>query len=265
MTLTALNLNKESEESKHNAIEKAFTILMSLLPDNDGISTIELSRSLGFNKATTSRILKIMNEFGMVTQNVTNKTYSLGPSIIKLSLALQKSLNSGYISMARPFMVDLRKKTGQTVTLEILNGHNVMMGCVVEGDMSVRVAGQAGDSVCWNTTAGMRSIMAFSDEKFVNEMLAKPMKALTQYSITDPKRFRAALKKVRKDGYAHEESEVIVGFDALGTPVFGFDGRPMFAICLVGLTNFINSNEATFADALRQTAKEISKAFMYDG
>ncbi|MDR2441906.1 MAG: IclR family transcriptional regulator [Deltaproteobacteria bacterium] len=257
--------NNKSEDNKHNAIEKAFAIMMSFLPNNDAISTIELSRNLGFHKATTSRILKIMNEFGMVTQNVTTKMYSLGPSIVKLSLAIHKSLNSGLISLARPFMIDLRKKTGQTVTLEILNGHNVMMGCVVEGDVAVRVAGQAGDSVCWNTTAGMRSIMAFSDDKFVNEMLSQPMMALTEYSIVEPEEFRIALKKVRQDGYAHEDGEVVVGFDALGAPVFGFDGKPLFAICLVGLSNQIKSNKSVFSEALKETVKEISKTFMYDG
>jgi DNA-binding IclR family transcriptional regulator len=265
MTLASLANIKESEDSKHNAIEKAFTILMSFLPINEPISTTELSRNLGFNKATTSRILRIMNDFGMVTQNATTKMYSLGPSVVKLSLAIHNSLNSGLISLASPFMFDLRKKTGLTVTLEIVNGHNVMMGCVVEGDVAVRVAGQAGDSVCWNTTAGMRSIMAYSDEKFVKEMLAKPMMALTEYSIIEPKRFRAELKKVREDGYAHEQGEVVVGLDALGAPVFGYDGRPMSAICLVGLSNLIKSNKDILAAALLDTVKEISKTFMYDG
>jgi DNA-binding IclR family transcriptional regulator len=254
---------KETDSGKHNAIEKALAILMSFIPNNDPISTTDLSRDLGFHKATTSRILKTMYEYGMVTQNETTKMYSLGPSCVKLSLAVHQSLNSGIISLTRPFLINLRKQTNQTITLEIVSGHQVIMGCVVEGDMAHRVAGQAGDSLYWNTTAGIRSIMAFSDEQFVEEMLQQPMAALTANSITNPNKFRAALKKARKDGYAYESGEATIGLDGIGAPVFGSNGKPLFAICVVGFTDNIRRNRATYSKALKDTAKEISKVFMF--
>jgi DNA-binding IclR family transcriptional regulator len=254
----------EEDSPKFNAIEKAIAILMSFLPHNDAVSTTDLSKSLGFHKATTSRILKIMYEHGLVRQNETTKLYSLGPSIVKLSTAVHKSLNSGVISLARPFLNELRKQTGQTVTLEILNGHQVMMGCVVEGDKSIIVAGQVGDNICWNTTAGMRSIMAFSDAEFVKEMIQQPMVALTENSIADPISYLKALTKVRQDGYAFEDGEVAIGLAALGAPVFGHDGRPLFGVCMVGIGDVLKRDQAMYASALKDTVKKISKTFMYN-
>lgn len=248
---------------KHNAIEKAFAILMSFLPDNEVISTTDLSRSLGFHKATTSRILKIMSEYGFVRQNEATKKYSLGTSIIKLTAAVNKSLNSGLVSLARPYLMELRKKTGQTVTLEILSGHQVVMGCVVEGNIAIRVAGQVGDSLQWNTTAGMRSIMAFSEDNFVEEMLKRPMASVTANSITDPDQYRAALKKARREGYAFESGEVAIGVDALAAPVFGHEKQPLSSVSIVGLAHDIKQGRSYFIESLKETAKNISRAFMY--
>lgn len=265
ISMTKTFPEKEAAENrdKHNAIEKAFAILLSFLPDNEAVSTTDLSRDLGFHKATTSRTLKIMAEYGFVRQNEATKKYSLGSSIVKLAAAVNKSLNSGLVSLARPYMLDLRKKTGQTVTLELMSGHQVIMGCVVEGDIAIRVAGQVGDTLQWNTTAGVRSIMAYADEEFVREMLKRPMAASTENSITDPDHYRAILKKVRRDGYAYESGEVAIGVDAMAAPVFGHDGQPLSSISIVGLAHDIKQGRSFFIEALKKTVLDVSRAFMY--
>lgn len=248
---------------KHNAIEKACAILLSFLPDNEAASTTDLSRSLGFHKATTSRTLKIMTEYGFVRQNEATKKYSLGASIVKLAAAVNRSLNSGLVSLARPYMLELRKKTGQTVSMEVISGRQPIMSCIMEGDIAIRVAGQTGDILQWNTTAGVRSILAFADDEFVEEMLTRPMAALTEHSIVDPLQYKASLKKVRRDGYAYESGEVVIGVGALAAPVLGHDGLPLSSISVVGLAHDIKLNRAFYIEALKMTVKDISQAFLY--
>lgn len=92
MTIFLPDEDMPESRDKHNAIEKAFAIMMSFMPDNEAASTTDLSRRLGFHKATTSRTLKIMAEYGFVRQNEASKKYSLGPSVIKLAAAVNKSL-----------------------------------------------------------------------------------------------------------------------------------------------------------------------------
>lgn len=263
MTISPPDKDMPESRDKYNAIEKAFAIMMSFLPDNEAASTTDLSRRLGFHKATTSRTLKIMAEYGFMRQNEATKKYSLGSSIIKLAAAVNKSLNSGLISLARPFMRDLRKQTGQTVTLEFMSGHQFIMGCVVEGDIAIRVAGQVGDTLQWNTTAGARSILAFSDEELVEEMLTRPMAASTEHSVTAPDQYRAVLEKVRRDGYAYESGEVAIGVDALAAPVFGHDGLPLSSISIVGLAHDIEQGRPSFIKDLKKTVLDISRTFMY--
>lgn len=133
----------------------------------------------------------------------------------------------------------------------------------MEGDIAIKVAGQTGDIVQWNTTAGIRSILAFADEEFVEEMLGRPMVALTEHSIIDPHQYRASLKKVRRDGYAYESGEVVVGVAALAAPVLGHDGRPLSSISVVGLAHDIKLNRVFYFESLKMAVKDISQAFLY--
>ena len=253
----------DNSMGKQNAIEKTITILLSFMPANDPISTAELSRNLGFHKATTSRILNILADHGFVKQHEDSRMYSLGPSIVRLAEAVKLSLDAGIISIARPYLTDLRKKTGHTVTLEILSGHQAVMGCIVDGDMAIRVAGQVGDIVQWNTTAGMRAILAFSDETLVGEVMKQPMLAVTHQSITNPKAYKLTLAEVRRDGYAFESGEVAIGVDALAAPIIDHSGKPISSVSIVGLSYDIQRNRGFFIEAIKDTALSISRAFMY--
>lgn len=250
---------------KANAIEKAFTILLSFLPANEPISTTDLSRKLGFHKATTSRILRMMADYGFVRQNDMTRQYSLGDSIVRLASAVHESLDAGLVSIAKPYLTELRRKTGQSVTMELLVGHTAIIGCVVEGDIGVSVAGQVGESVGWNATAGIRSLLAYSDSTLVDEMLAMPMVAVTPNTQVSPEAYRASFEEIRQNGYAYENGEVALGIDALGAPVFNHKGKPLLSISIVGLSHEIQGRRAEFSALLKEVARNVSNSFMYNG
>ena len=259
------NLSAANPPDKFNSIEKAFQLLLTFLPDNDSLSTAELSKITGFHKATTSRILRTMAELGFVRQNASTKHYSLGESIVKLSSAIHRSLNSGIISLATPYLTELRKQTGQTTAMELLTGHVTVMGCLIEGDISIRVAGQVGETLQWNVTAGMRAIMAYIDDQLRREILAQPMAPLTENSIITPEAYQDELNKIRKTGYSFDDGEVVVGVNAIAAPVFNYESAPIAAVSLVGLAPEINKRKAEFASLVKKTTKAISKALMYPG
>ncbi len=251
---------------KFNAIEKACTILLSFLPANDPISTADLSRATDFHNATTSRILRLLADYGFVRQNESTKQYSLGNSIIQLAAAVSRSLESDLVSIARPYLVELRKNTGQTCVLEILNGHVTVMGCVVPGDITLgKMAGNVGETLPWNHIAGMRAIMAFADDKFQAEVMAQPMEPGAENAVSKPEDLKAALKKAKKNGYALVSGAITIGIDGLAVPIFGQSGQPIAAISLVGLTQEIRRKKKEFIPAIKKAAQNISEAMMFSG
>ena len=77
-----------AEHEKATAIEKALELLLTFAPQNAELGTTELSEKLGYHKATTSRILLTLTDHGFLRQNSATKKFSLGPSIQRLSSAL---------------------------------------------------------------------------------------------------------------------------------------------------------------------------------
>ena len=103
----------EHPDIKNNSIDKALTILSTFLPNNKEMGTIEISRKLGFHKATVSRILLNLKKHGYLQQNFKTKKFTLGPSILKLALSIHRSLNNNIVHFAKPYIDDLREKTSE--------------------------------------------------------------------------------------------------------------------------------------------------------
>ena len=109
---------------KANSIDKALAILSSFAPYNQEMGTVEIGQKLGFHKATVSRILKNLARHGYLTQNSQTKKFLLGPSVMDLFRAVNQSLKTNLVFIAKPFIDDLRDSLKETVILEVLTGES---------------------------------------------------------------------------------------------------------------------------------------------
>lgn len=75
-----LNQNKfiENKNMEYSSVQKAISILLSFIPDNKAIGTLQLSKSLGLNKSTVSRLVHVLVQYGLIQQDEETKKYSLG-------------------------------------------------------------------------------------------------------------------------------------------------------------------------------------------
>ena len=89
---------------KTNSIEKALEILQAFTPSNQGMGTIEVSKKLGFHKATVSRILLILTKFGFLQRDKQTKKFRLGHAVIHLGLAVNQSINNNVVQIAKPYI-----------------------------------------------------------------------------------------------------------------------------------------------------------------
>ena len=89
--------------TKINSIEKALRILTAFMPSNEAMGTIEISQKLGFHKATVSRILLILTQFGFLQRDKQTKKFRLGHAVINLGLAVTQSINNNLVQIAKPY------------------------------------------------------------------------------------------------------------------------------------------------------------------
>ena len=119
---------------KPTAIEKTLEILLAFQPNNTPVGTIELSKKLGFHKATTSRILLTLAEYGFLHQDIETKQFSLGQKVYELGMVMADSSINKVVHVARPYVDGLRDELNETIALEVWSGNGTVAAYEAESD-----------------------------------------------------------------------------------------------------------------------------------
>jgi DNA-binding IclR family transcriptional regulator len=249
---------------KVNSIDKALSILFCFVPYNHEMGTVEIGRKLGFHKATVSRILQTLTRHGFLSQNSQTRKFTLGPSVIDLARAMNQSLRTNLVPIAKPFVDDLRDELKETVILEVLTGKSTFMAYIAEGPQLVRLAGSIGDRLPIHAAAGAKAILAFSAPEIVKGLLDGKLQGFTKYTITDPIRLSRQLEDIRGLGVAFDQEEIDEGTSALGAPIFNHEQIPVAAVVVAGPSQRVTwKGDSEMISALKDSAAKISAQLYY--
>ncbi len=264
MAVKKLSQEEAKSPEKHNAIEKALVILKLFSPTNQELGTIEISKILGYHKATVSRTLLLLARHGFLEQNPMNKKFRLGSAILSLGMVLSRSLKADLVHLAKPHMDALRDRFGESVVLEVLSTKYVVIANISEGPKRIRLVGDIGSIVPVHVAAGAKSILAFSSPQIRNNLLDEELTKFTPNTITTPESLMKRLEKIREKGIAFDIGEHDIDINAISAPVLNIEGRPVAAVVIAGFAKNIDINEdSEMAKAVKETALTISKQLYY--
>jgi IclR family acetate operon transcriptional repressor len=251
---------------KANSTEKALEILLSFTPHNQEMGTVEISQKLGFHKATVSRILHTLTDYGFLQQDAKTRKFRLGQSAINLGLAVNRSIDSEMVLLSKPHIDALRDALNETVVLELVSGRSAVIAYIAEGSGPIRIKGTVGDRRPVHAAAGAKAILAFSPPEMKEQLLKEEMKQLTPNTITNVRVLLDQLEEIRRQGFAFDNEEVNLGINAMGAPIFNHEGRPVAAVVVAGLSQGITWEGASpIVSQLRHTAARISSELYYKG
>jgi DNA-binding IclR family transcriptional regulator len=251
---------------RFNSIEKAMEILLAFTPYNHEMGTVEISKKLGFHKATVSRILFILMGHGFLQQNPQTKKFMLGPSITNLGWAINNFLNTNLVHIAKSHIDDLRSILKETIVLEVLAGKSTVMAYIAEGPQQVRIAGTLGDRLPIHAAAGAKAILAFSPSEVRDSLINGEMPRFTPNTITDPEIFQRQLQDIRRRGFSFDNEEIDVGINAVGAPIFNYEEKPVAAIVVAGPSPRVSwDSDSPIVARLKDTAAKISAQLHYTG
>lgn len=254
----------DTRNEKHNAIEKALVILGQFAMKNQELSTMEISKTLGYHKATASRTLLLLTRYGFLEQNEKTKRFKLGSTIINLGLVVTRSLKSDLVQIAKPYLDKLRDTLQATIALEVLSGRHTVMAYVAEGPRRVRLGADVGMRLPSIATAGAKAILAFISSDEWDSFLGAELNRFTPNSITDRKQFYKQLEQIKKTRIAFDIGEHDPDLNAIGSPIFNMEGIPVAGVVVVGLSSRIGSDiHSESAHEVKKTAEKISKRLYY--
>lgn len=212
------------------AIERAHLILKEISLQPGQLKLIDLSRSLSINKSSMYSLLLTLENLGWVEKD-TGETYRLGRELSRLGHAAvqHRDLNESFHKEAS----QTKLRLGESLQLARLDGNEVLYLAKEEALTQVRLASGPGMRLPAHATALGKVMLAdLSDEELNRFYRAdqEPFSQLTAHSIVSLKELKKDLDQIRKQGYALDLEEAIIGFNCAAAPIRNSHGKVIAAV-----------------------------------
>lgn len=235
---------------------KAFRLLESLGGAGDR-SLGDLAGNLGMSKPTAHRVLSSLVELGYVQRRETG-VYRLTDKLRRIA---PPNDSTDLLAFARPVLVALHKRTGETTNLGVLRGSKVEYLLVLESTHALRRVVANTDADPFHCTSLGRAIVAHLPPAVRDELIAgAEMVRRTPKTVTQRTQLRGILDRVRETGYAIEEDETDVGVVCVGAPVFDRDSVCAAVSVSVPTARADGVSRARLVQAVRKAARQITHA-----
>ncbi|MGD7707610.1 IclR family transcriptional regulator [Microlunatus sp. Y2014] len=183
------------------AVDRVCDLLDTLRVATAPLTLTQIADLIELPKSSTLRYLAALEGRRYVLR--TGDTYQLGPAF--------QPMHDEYLERLRetalPHLVQLRDHFGETVNFGVLAGEDVVHVEVVESAQPVRLAASRGDRAPVHSTAMGKVLATTMDEDHLEAMLARPLPAVTENTITTAVAFRAELAKVVERGCGFDDCE----------------------------------------------------------
>ncbi len=250
------------ERERLSSVATAIRLLKAFSEDEVEIGISAMARRLGVAKSTVHRLAVTLVSEGLLEQDRENGKYQLGIALFRLGALVRRRMNVS--NEARPYLFDLREKTGETVHLALLDGHEIMYVYNLESPHAIRMRSDIGVRKPAHCTAEGQAILAFQPPEVVDAIVAAGLAPRTANTITSPEKFLKALALVRQRGWAIEDEESETGMVGIAAPIRNDAGDVVAAVGIAGpVMRLGRKTVAAFGPHVIATADQISVRLGY--
>ena len=207
--------------------DRALQVLLQFRTQAEGLTVTEIAGRLGLHRSTASRLVSTMEARGFLERDAVGKRLRLGPEVARIGrIALA---GRELVTVAAPILDELAAETGETVTLAVPAGREVMTVAQADGSYFVSSGKWVGIRTPLHCAADGKVLLAFDGARANGARLTKR----TKRTIVDSEALARELRAIRRRGFALAESELEEGLVGLAVPVWD-DGSCIAALCVSG-------------------------------
>lgn len=242
------------------AVDRALGVLVALGEARPAPGLSELSLELGLHKTTLFRMLGALERTGFVERDAAQHGYRLGPTLLRLGAQAKRA--TSLHDVARPILTELAATTGETASLEVLVGDEVLILDEIQGQYLIGSRSEVGTRWPAHATSTGKVLLAaarLDGGSVTRRTVLARLARITPHTITSRTAFDRELSKVLKAGYAVAREELEPGVVAIGAAVHNADGRAVAAISVTGPVTRLEAARVTAVAAIvRRMAARIS-------
>jgi len=221
---------KEISRAGIQSVDRAFAIMELFSERRPALSVSEIVELTGLNRSTCYRFCQTLKAIGYLDEVERRK---FRPGLKAISLARAALSSRELPELALPYLRELQRTVGEAVNMSLLDGTDVVYVARILSDHLITLRLYVGSRLPAYATSMGRAILAFLPEQEAEAILNKSdLLPITEHTITDRRRLKAELQRIRARGYAINDQEMAIGLRGVAAPILSSTGRPVAAINL---------------------------------
>jgi IclR family pca regulon transcriptional regulator len=239
-----------------STLERGLRVLKAFDEDHPEMTLSEVAAKTGLPPAVARRCLITLVELGYVGQH--ERKFLLRPAVLTIGSAFLASMQIEQVVL--PPLQHLRDQTGDSASLCVLSGAEILYVAHVSTDRRFRVAAGVGTRFPFHATSLGKALAAHLPEAERAALVARaPFQRFTERTVTDGAAMAERLNLIATRGYDSALDELDYGIVSVAVPIFGRGGRVIASINCSTSTTRISQDELvrTRLPLLRAAAGEI--------
>jgi DNA-binding IclR family transcriptional regulator len=220
------------EKARLSSVANAIRLIKTFTDDDYEIGISDLAKRLLLPKSTVHRLAATLIDAGLLEQNPETAKYRLGLVIFELGSLVRRKMD--FSSEAKPYLMTLREKTGETVHLAILDQLSILFINTLESKHAIRMTLDVGMRKPAYCTAAGKVLLAFQSPEVIERVCASKLIERTPNTIVDPESLRQELATILMRGYAIDDEESELGLRSIAAPVRDYGGNVIAATSVAG-------------------------------
>ena len=233
------------------AVTRALAIFDAFDERRPSLTMQQIGSHIGMPKATTFRLVQTLEKAGFLIR-LEDQRYCLSFKLLRLAGLVRDSLPIRDI--CRPALVDIAQQTGETVTLNVLSGHDRVVLDVVDTPSPLMSIARSGEHVPLLSGATGKLFMAHMAKAALDRVLksAPGGRKIKRQALA------RELAGIRRQGYATSHGERVAGLSAVAVPLHGLDDAVTHCLSLTGPTVRMEKREPAFICIMLDAAATLS-------
>ena len=211
-------------------IDRMMDVLSQLERRDTGLTIRDLVSQLHLPRTTIYRILNTLQMHDMVHRDDAG-AYQLGRRLLGLASHVATGASEvDLVAVAQPFLDHLGAEIGEGVKLSVLDKNGVLVLAAAQGRREYALTVAPGQRIEAHAGAASKLLLAYLPEAELTEWLSKPLVAFTPKTLTDPRRLKTELSRIRRVGWSQDKGEQAPSIHAFAAPVFDTRGELVAAL-----------------------------------